>query len=317
MADDVLDTGIRELFNDAAQRPLLGRVLRAVQLDQGISYMDANELLREAAATALGQREPNLRGVLKYARGDADNAAKTLRLLEQRDAAVAGAYQSADTKLLDQGGVQAEPDRLRRARQLGWSYGGDDGRRKFFEHDSQSLEAGVDILRAPESQARLSQASGAAEQVARRLDQAIHTAGDRHQQVKALEAQIAELDGQRKRLSDQESTELRSLETVQPVDPGEPEARMLPSDVLAIYQRNRKVLLDAQNSADPKLASAARAKALQLRHRMLGLRQRVHDEIARDPDLEVSAARVIVTRKIDGAALEAEGRHLQATFFAD
>ena len=87
-----LDTPINAVFAD---RPALDRLIRAVQLDTGSSFIDSLDKLHEAAAWSLSQGDGSLRSALSWLGDSDENLESTLRLLERRDSVVEATYEKA------------------------------------------------------------------------------------------------------------------------------------------------------------------------------------------------------------------------------
>ena len=209
----MLDHDIRQLFADRAG---LNRVVEAISKDQAVDYLAALTKLHEGVDEARGG---TVRMALAAARLPTDGIEAGLRLLERRDAAADRAYfralgpvEQTDARglvLLDQGpGGGAPVDvgkaladpveierrlaRIRRA-QAGWE--GDDGRARFLEADRANLEANRDIVATAERAGKIAAARSQANQVARRLDQAIREETDPSRRMRVLDAEIAKLGG--------------------------------------------------------------------------------------------------------------------------
>ncbi len=210
-----LDTPINAVFAD---RPALDRLIRAVQLDTGSSFVDTLDKLHEAATWSLNQGDGSLRSALAWA-GDVGYLEPTLKVLERRDRVVQTAYERAlgqqpDLKrdpfgrvLADQGGSEdtdigvalhdagERERRFARVRKLDARFAGHGGRKDFEEQDVAFLQAGVDLVRTMEERhgGREHVAQQQAGQVARQLDAAIVGAADKHQRIMALDKELAKL----------------------------------------------------------------------------------------------------------------------------
>jgi hypothetical protein len=96
---DLLDTRLRDLFApDPEHRHLLHQVVESVQLDQGVSYMDALERVHEASGGAHRDGKPTLRGALEWIRADGANVIEHVKLLDQRDTTVTRAHNKGTAK---------------------------------------------------------------------------------------------------------------------------------------------------------------------------------------------------------------------------
>jgi hypothetical protein len=217
-----LDLTLREVFTD---RKLLGRVVRSVQLDAGGSYVDALERLHQGADDARQNGTNTLRAALERARADVAYVETSLKILERRDAAVAGAYERAAGAMMleqiddqglvlldhagseqatgtaeavaDVGRILTDPAeferRYARMRRLTGAFDGPDGREQFRQLDRDYATAGKDIVRTEERRVELRAAEAKAAQAARQLDQAMASAADKRSALKALEAEVAKL----------------------------------------------------------------------------------------------------------------------------
>jgi hypothetical protein len=228
---DLLDISLRDLFApDPDHRRLLHQVVESVQLDQGISYMDALERVHEASEGAHNDGKPTLRGALEWIRADGSAVVEHVKLLDQRDAAVGRAHKNATSKQsklkrdpfgrvrldqsykkrpksLDADGRLMDPaefeDRLSRARKVDPRYAGDQGRAAFRFDDSAHLAGHVDLVRTLELAVEEQAAGAKAGEVARLLDQEVAAAADKRRELKLLDGQIDELQSQRDKLEPQ------------------------------------------------------------------------------------------------------------------
>ena len=234
----MLDQDIRALFADRAG---LNRVVEAISKDQAVDYLAALTKLHEGVDEARGG---TVRMVLAAAGLPTDGIEAGLRLLERRDAAADRAYfralgpvEQTDGRglvLLDQGpgggapvdvgSALADPveierrlARIRRA-QAGWE--GDDGRVRFLEADRANLEANRDIVATAERAGRIAAARSQANQVARRLDQAIREETDPSRRMRVLDAEIAKLSGGRDQLAPATDATASATERLRALDAG-------------------------------------------------------------------------------------------------
>lgn len=237
---NILDTDLRQVFAD---RELLDRVVRSIQLDRGSSYLDALESLHRGVDTAHGNRQSTLGAALRSTTGDHKFVVETLKVLERRDDVVRQAYERAagpvmleqeDERglvVLDAGAPGNAPAdgrptadlgviltdaaeqerRYARWRKLVPGFDGPDKRQQFLQLDADYARAGKDIVRTEERKHELRGARAAAQQVARQLDSAIAGAADKRVKLKALDAQIAQLKGPEIDVRDESSARLHAL----------------------------------------------------------------------------------------------------------
>jgi hypothetical protein len=215
-----LDMPIRELFED---RPLLDRAVRSIALDQDIGYVDALDALQRGSESAHDQRTPTVRAAVEWAHSDPGEIEQGMRLLERRDGAVERTYKQAlgktarlktnaqglvrldqgDERTADIGAALHDPAeqerRLARARTASGRFQLNEGRAEFLRQDKLYLEAGLDLVRTMERdakhQTRQAKAQTESHKVARQLDQAISEAADKRQALKQLDAEIRQLTG--------------------------------------------------------------------------------------------------------------------------
>ena len=219
---------LSQLFNAGEEnRRLLHNVIEAVQLDCGVSFVDALDRVYEAAGWAIDGGDATVGGLLKSLGATGEAAVMDgLKLLEQRDAAVrtaerqpakvsklrrdpfgrvllAQSYKGrpnslgADGQLLDEREFEK---RLARARTLDASYADDAGREQFRFEDDAHLRGGVDMVKTLEVAHEEQGARAQAGLVARQLDQAITAGNKRRLQVRKLDEQVAELTDQRREM---------------------------------------------------------------------------------------------------------------------
>ena len=263
-----LDMPLEAVFAD---RVLLNRVVRSIQLDAGIDYVAALERLHQAVDTARSiGKDPTLGGALKRA-GNVADLQDTIRLLERRDAAVEAVYareaepimlERVDGRgqvMLDQGATArsdtgtdigkalADPEeferrlaRIRLAQPGHW--GSDEGREKFRQLDRQHLEAGMDLVRTAERQGELAVASAKARRVAAELDQVIAAASEKRQRLEALDAKLDELGNLpgaqdigraklREQIAEVNQAPLRLLDRLAPETPPEAPAKFTANEL--------------------------------------------------------------------------------------
>ncbi len=190
---DLLDTPLDALFAD---RPLLARVVAAMQLDSGRPFMETMDDLHQGSDHAFSTGRPTLRRAVEWAGADPDFIASSVRLLERRDEVVARAYDSpAGPIMLDAAEVavaRADPDgrfnRMLRA-------GGAADRRQFEQADALYLGGGRDIVAEAERDRGQHQARAQADRLAKQLDQAIRNGADKRLALKQLEQDLTALEG--------------------------------------------------------------------------------------------------------------------------
>ncbi len=203
-----LDTPIRDFFEDSSA---VNRLVRAMQLDQGASFVDSLDAVHDAADRAVNWGKPTLASLLESA-GDADYLSEALTLLERRDQAVERALRDATGTTpamtpdgmvrldasADIGALLHDPRererRLRRARGVDGSYAGDDGRELFEAEDRRYLDADLDLVASLQARAGVRSAQQQAQVVARQLDSAIADAGRERHRLKQLDAKFSKLD---------------------------------------------------------------------------------------------------------------------------
>jgi hypothetical protein len=191
------------------------RVIRCIELQAGLSFVDAHARLMAGVDVVSMERGPKTVRAALDAVGcamDVDEVAADLRLLESRDEELAGLYRldaapleaehvDNDGQVLldasaDAGAMIADPvereRRWQRAKRVGW-----DDRGQFDDDDRRHLDAGIDLVRSAERRVEIVGVRGRQAVRARQLDQAVESARDAKSRVRALDAQIAELRGQR------------------------------------------------------------------------------------------------------------------------
>lgn len=227
-----LNLGIGEFFTD---RPLVGRVCRAIALDSGVSFIEAVDRLHAGADRAISAGDRTLRRALKWTGGDVEYITETIQLLDRRDQVVDSTYQRAlepitleqtdrhGRVLLDQSAAAIPPKRVPSGRagerletDIGHVLGdpmeferrlarvrrvepnrwaGDEGRATFRDYDRQHAEQGYDFVRMAERPAELTAARAQADQLGAQLDAAIAAAGKERAKLKAFHDQIGKLQG--------------------------------------------------------------------------------------------------------------------------
>jgi hypothetical protein len=227
MAATILDMPIGEVFAD---RPVLARLVRAIQLDSGGSWLDAMDAFHKGSDFARGTATPTVRTALEWAQADPEFVEEALTLLERRYGAVDAAYRQAAAPLMleqvdrqglvlldaavqppllphrqtvprvpvaDAAKAIADPvereRRFLRGRQMSPRYQGAEGRKMFDADDLLHLRSGRDIVRTFERGLEQANARAKAREVGRRLDKAIADAGRDRQRLKALEGEIGKL----------------------------------------------------------------------------------------------------------------------------
>jgi hypothetical protein len=199
MSDDVLSMPLHELLSPpelrigagtppgSHVRVLEAHLVRAIQLDSGVSWIEAHERFHDGIKAAYGSGNPTVKTALEHALADPEYVAGAVKLLEQRDAAVERAYDRAIKRskletddrglvLLDQGdGLDAKTatadvgkaltdaaereTRYLRALNAGRLLGdpkyrydaqGEQGRAIFDAEDRLHLQAGTDLVRTLE-----------------------------------------------------------------------------------------------------------------------------------------------------------------------
>ena len=209
---------LRAVFED---RALLGRVVRAVQLDQNCDFVTALDQLHAGTDHAMSLGGGTLREALEWV-GDDEYLAQSLRTLERRDAVVESAQKrdldeqpdlrrdqmgrvfvnQGDGTTTDIGAALSDPvereRRFQRARHFDARYEAPvKGRGIFDLEDRVHLESGVDLVKSleapPGQRDRIAQQQ--TNVMVQALDQAIAAGADKRQRLKLLDAEIAKLEG--------------------------------------------------------------------------------------------------------------------------
>lgn len=251
----MLDTNLTELFADHAA---LNRVVETIALDQGVDFMQALEQLHQGVdSEGAGS---TLQKALEWTKSEPADVGETLQLLERRDETVRRTLEQAlaadpelrhsrdGVVLLDQGsgGVAADAGmdaataladpaeaerRWVRACRVDGSFKGDDGHKRFLEEDHDRLLVGQDMVRTLEAAAARRAAEHKAEQTRARLDQAIRANHGKRARARAIEAEIATLDGERANLAGEAAAPAREEQALRLLDAA-PGDRPLLSTVL-------------------------------------------------------------------------------------
>ena len=282
----MLDRSIHELFADT---PTLDRVLKAMTLEQGISYIEALEKLQESSVMA---RSGTVRELFQWASVNApDDLAEDVKLLERAATEAEAAYQHDTRKLtqeqtnamgmvlLDSGAGGRSADvgamigdpaeferRFHRARRAAphMYEAGAPGRERFREDDRLHLDSGLDLVRTLERGNELQAAGARRAQLTRQLEQTLTGTADKRARMRMLDGEIAKLREERDRIAphaptlDPESGQLRTLDQheksyTEQID--EPELQLQIIDrkreLGESYEDARRHVLEAAHAAAP------------------------------------------------------------------
>jgi hypothetical protein len=258
-------------------------------IEQGLRLMERREeAVHKELESALGPamlEQTNERGQVLLDQGAGSGSAGP-PVLSANGRGALGAQRVAEPLRADIGKVLGDPAeferRLQRARQATGEFTGDQGREQFRNADRQHAEAGIDYVRTIERPREIASAQAKAAQVGRKLDQAIKDATGKRQRVRALDEQIAALDGQRAKLAERTAEPGRKEAKLRLLDAAATDDRPLLSvplqqRIIALatehpglsYEERRRRVLEAAEPGMPLTADEEAAMSVDERVRLL------------------------------------------------